>query len=504
MVVLGFALGKISQSAKVMGVMSVRMEFEYGQGVMGAVLPDNTDVFIPGETVADPPFVENPEEATRESILHPVGMEPISKLVKKGSKVTIIFPDRVKGGEHPTAHRKVAIPIVLEELYKAGVRKEDILLICSNGLHRKNTETEIRNILGEEVFNQFWLSNQIINHDSEDYENLVDLGCTESGDPVIMNKFVYESDLAVLIGHSQGNPYGGYSGGYKHCATGITHWKSIASHHVPKVMHRPDFTPVNTKSLMRNKFDEIGMFMEERMGRKFFCCDAVLDTYSRQIEIHSGYGAEIQPLCWKMANKRTYVPWAEKKYDIVVFGMPQLFHYGDGMGTNPIFMMQAISAQIIRHKRVLKDNCVVICSSICDGYFHDEIFPSYRDVYEMFQKNYNNTLADIAKYGEYYAHMQKYIDQYRFNYAFHPFHAFSMTTCGHIAEENTAAIYIVGAQSPGYARGMGMKTRATFEEAIADAKKKFVGENPNILALPKTFKLGAVHLMMKNEHNEDV
>ena len=35
-----------------------------------------------------------------------------------------------------------------------------------------------------------------------------------------------------------GNPYGGYSGGYKHCATGISHWRSISAHHVPQVMHR--------------------------------------------------------------------------------------------------------------------------------------------------------------------------------------------------------------------------------------------------------------------------
>ena len=84
-----------------------------------------------------------------------------------------------------------------------------------------------------------------------------------------------------------GNPYGGYSGGYKHCATGITHWRSIASHHVPKVMHRADFTPVSGHSLMRTKFDEIGMHMEEKMGHPFFCCDAVLDTYSRQIAIYS-------------------------------------------------------------------------------------------------------------------------------------------------------------------------------------------------------------------------
>ena len=71
-----------------------------------------------------------------------------------------------------------------------------------------------------------------------------------------------------------------------------------------------------------------------------------------------------------------------------------------------------------------------------------------------------------------------------------------MISCGHIAEMNTSAIYIVGAYEPGFARGMGMKTRATFEEALKDAKK-YVGENPNILALPKTFKTAAVHLGMK-------
>lgn len=30
-----------------------KIAFEYGQGVMEANLPDNTDVFIPGETVQD-------------------------------------------------------------------------------------------------------------------------------------------------------------------------------------------------------------------------------------------------------------------------------------------------------------------------------------------------------------------------------------------------------------------------------------------------------------------
>ena len=484
----------------------MNLQFEYGNGLMNATLPDDTEVFIPGKTVPDPPCIPDLqiEERTLASIRNPIGMPPVSELAHKGSKVVFVIPDIVKGGCQPTSHRKVAIRLLLNELYAAGVDKKDVLLLFSNGLHPRTSVPEMKQILGDELFNEFYYSGQITSHDSEDYEHLVDLGKTDRGDPVLMNRYVYECDLPILIGHTQGNPYGGYSGGYKHCATGITHWRSIASHHVPSVMHRPDFTPVSGHSLMRTQFDEIGMHMEERMQKKFFCCDAVLDTYSRQIEINSGYAAEMQPLSWKTANKRTYVPFANEKYDIMVFGMPQNFHYGDGMGTNPIQMMQALSAQVIRHKRVMSDRCVIICSSICNGYFHDERWPYLRELYDMFQHDYMNTLPDMNRYGEYFATNEEYIRKYRFANAFHPFHGFSMMSCGHIAEMNTSAIYIVGAQEPGIARGMGLKTRATFEEALSDAMRKYTGPHPRILALPQTFKLGAVHLCMRDDTLQNV
>ena len=479
----------------------MKLSFEYGHGLMEAELPDSIDVFIPGESYPDPPYIpeDEIEKATRESVQNPIGMEPLSVLAKKGSKVTIILPDIVKGGCQPTSHRKITTKVVLEELYRAGVEKKDILFIFSNGLHPRTNPKEMLQILGKELYDGFYYSGQIISHDSEDYDNLVDLGCTAAGDRVIMNKYVYDSDIAVLVGHAQGNPYGGYSGGYKHSATGITHWRSIATHHIPDVMHRDDFTPVSTRSTMRRKFDEISMYMEECMGKKFFCCDGVLDTYARQIAVFSGYGAKMQPESWKVADKRTYTPWAKKKYDVLVFGMPQNFHYGDGMGTNPIQMMQALSAQVIRHKRIMNDRCVIICSSICNGYFHDERWPYAREVYDLFQHDHMQTLPDMVKYGELVGTNEEYIRKYRFAGAFHPYHGFSMMSCGHIAEMNTSAIYIVGAQEPGYARGMGLKTRETFEEALEDAMKKYVGPEPNILAMPKTFKIGAVHLCLEGE-----
>ena len=480
-----------------------KIDFEYGNGMMGAELPDSTDIFIPGETVADPECLpqnwDSLYSATLASIRNPVGMPSLRELAAPGKTVVFVIPDIVKGGIQPTSHRKVAIRACLDELYAGGVKKKDILFLVSNGLHPRATVEEMKKIFGEELFREFYYSGQMTSHDSEDPENMVDLGCTDRGDPVYMNKYVFTCDIPILIGHTQGNPYGGYSGGYKHCATGITNWRSIASHHVPHVMHRPDFTPVSGHSLMRTKFDEIGMHMEKKMGHPFFCCDAVLDTYSRQIAIFSGYAKEMMPLSWEIADKRTYVPWAEKKYDILVFGMPQDFHYGNGMGTNPIQMMQALSAQVIRHKRIMSDHCVIICSSVCNGYFHDERWPYLRELYELFQHDYMNTLADMNRYGEYFATKEEYIRKYRFANAFHPFHGFSMMSCGHIAEMNTSAIYIVGAQEPGIARSMGLKTRASFEEALSDAMKKYTGNEPNILALPKTFKTAAVHLCLKDE-----
>jgi hypothetical protein len=481
----------------------MKLRFEYGHGLMDANLPDSTDVFLPGETVKDPPCIEQTWEAlynaTMDSIRNPIGMPPLAELAHQGSKVVFIIPDIVKGGVQPTSHRKVAVSACLDELYRAGVKDKDVLFVISNGLHPRATEKEARSILGNVIFDKFYPKGQIISHDSEDYEHLVDLGTTDRGDPVLMNRYVFECDVPILIGHVQGNPYGGYSGGYKHCATGITHWRSIASHHTPSVMHRGDFTPVSGHSLMRTKFDEIGMHMEKKMGKPFFCCDAVLDTFSRQIAIYSGYAAKMQSISWQIGNKRTYVPYAKEKYDIMVFGMPQNFHYGDGMGTNPIQMMQALSAQVIRHRRVMSDRCVIICSSICNGYFHDERWPYLRELYELFQHDYMNILPDMDRYGEYFATNEEYIRKYRFTNAFHPFHGFSMMSCGHIAEMNTAAIYIVGAQEPGIARGMGLKTRATFEEALEDAKRKFTGPEPKILALPETFKRAAVHLCMEDD-----
>ena len=168
---------------------------------MTAELPDNTDIFIPGETVKDPDYIpeDKLEEAYLESLAHPIGMPTLTELAHKGSTVTFIVPDRVKGGEQATSHRKLSIKYILRELYAAGVEKKDILFIISNGLHPRSKESDAKAIFGEELFNEFWHTGQIISHDSEDQEHMVYLGTTHRGDPVYMNKYVFDCDIPILI-----------------------------------------------------------------------------------------------------------------------------------------------------------------------------------------------------------------------------------------------------------------------------------------------------------------
>ena len=78
----------------------MKLDFEYGNGLMSAELPDSTKVFIPGETVPDPPCLPQDWDslyaATLESIRHPLGMKPLRELAGPGKSVEMCIRDRKK------------------------------------------------------------------------------------------------------------------------------------------------------------------------------------------------------------------------------------------------------------------------------------------------------------------------------------------------------------------------------------------------------------------------
>jgi nickel-dependent lactate racemase len=463
---------------------------DYGDELMPVQLPDSATVVRYGETYLDPPEVD-PWEATRQALENPLGMPPFRELVQAGDKVVIAFPDRVKGGAHPRAHRRVSIPLILEALRGAGVALDDITLLCAMGLHRKNTLEELYWYLGREIVDAFW-PDRLLMHDAEDPNMLVGLGSDDMGNAIVSNRLAIEADLTVLIGHVLGNPYGGYSGGYKMVATGITTWHSIRSHHCPATMHREDFLPASVHSYMRRQFDSIGRATERGMGKRFFAVDAVLGTQAQVLQVYAGAIDEVQVASWPLAEKRTNVKLdTSEPFDVLVYGLPRTFHYGPGMGTNPIFMLQAIGAQLARCFGVFREGGVIIAPSACDGWFNEQWFPSYERAYEKLQETVD--FADIFVYEDELAGDPDAIHRYRHHYAFHPAHPLSMISMGAIAHQRACAVFIPGARKPRYARGMGCIPTKTFEDALARAER-YVGQKPRILALPEAFRQAGVHL----------
>jgi nickel-dependent lactate racemase len=468
---------------------------DYGDSRMPIELPDSAFVVRYGQTYTDPPEVD-PYETTKNALENPLEFPPLRELGGPDKKVVIGFPDRVKGGVNPNCHRRVAIPLIVKELLKGGTKLENIILLCCIGLHRKNTLEEWYWYLGKEIVDQFW-PDRLLNHDVE-AADLCDLGTDKMGNVVQCNRLMAEADLPIVIGHVTGNPYGGYSGGYKMIVTGLSGWKSIASHHVPDTMHRKDWLGASTSSYMRRQFTSIGQAMEKAIGKKFFAVDAVLGQKSQVLDVRAGELKAIEAATWPLADKRTNIKLEiEEPADILVFGLPRNFHYGSGMGTNPILMSLGIGGQLSRCWHAFRESGIIIAVALCDGWFNPHWFPSYEETYHALQKYC--TAAEFIASDDARQIVDNYYYRYQYSnhYTYHPFHALSMISGGSVPLLWTSAVFIAGAKAPGYARGMGFIPTATFEEAL-DRAKKIVGSNPRILCTPECFTGGvAVHLHSK-------
>lgn len=472
----------------------MNVDIEYGDGHLTIDVPDGTPIIQRGQAFDEPPPHDDPVAATRHALANPRGSKRIRDLVGPSSRVVIGFPDRVKGGFHATSHRRVAIHLILEELEAAGVKDANVKLVCGIGLHRKNTYEEFAAYLGDDIVRRFAYGG-LVNHDAEDPAGMVTLGDSALGDWVDFNRHAFEADLTIMLGHTMGNPYGGYSGGYKMPCTGFTGWRSIRSHHSPKTMFRDDFVPVSTKSHFRSQLHAIGTRIESEMNKPFFLVDAVLNGDSQQMHVVAGTPQEVEAATWDLASQRTDVHLAGPKANVLVVGVPRTFHYGPGMGTNPILMMQGLGSWVTRAKDVLADRFTIVAASVCDGWFNESWFPAYESIYDALQTV--GSARDLVAYEESIATHPEWVYRYRHAFAYHPFHGFSMAYMGSVAVEKALEVMFVQPKVPGYARGMGARPVASFEDAVARSAR-LLAEEPRMIVVP-ALSTPAVHLRHADE-----
>jgi nickel-dependent lactate racemase len=181
----------------------------------------------------EPPAVSWPEDF-RTAFGSPIKTPPLRDIAQGVRRVAIIVSDSTRGV--PTAK---VMPMILEELTSAGVRKGDITVVIATGVHRNATEDEISEIVGKEHLSGL----HVISHDPYDADKLVSLGKTSFGTPIEVSRAVFKADLRISVGKVEPHEFAGFSGGRKSVLPGIASERTIAINHSPEMLMSPEARP---------------------------------------------------------------------------------------------------------------------------------------------------------------------------------------------------------------------------------------------------------------------
>jgi nickel-dependent lactate racemase len=165
--------------------------------------------------------VPDVERAVEDALQRPIKSPRLRDLVKPGQKVALIVTDITR-----KLPEEIIVPLLIKELEAGGIRKKDVTAVVATGTHRSNTPEELREKFGEVVDEITF-----VNHDPWNPEELVRLGISEGGIPLLFNRRVVEADIRISTGVIETHLFAGYSGGVKSMAVGVAGEKTIAATH---------------------------------------------------------------------------------------------------------------------------------------------------------------------------------------------------------------------------------------------------------------------------------
>ncbi len=210
----------------------------------------HVDVSVPEENLLGvilkevPPSARTAEEVILDALAHPIGSRRLKEIVKPGETVCVVVSDVTRAWQR----MHVYLPYVVKELNEAGIQDKDIRFLCALGYHRKQTPEEHEKQLGRALLERF----EIIDHDCLDKDNLVPLGRTSRGTPVVINRIAAEADHIVLTGCCTYHPWVGWGGGKKSILPGISSIESIQHNHLmvldAKGQQRPEVRSGNIEN----------------------------------------------------------------------------------------------------------------------------------------------------------------------------------------------------------------------------------------------------------------
>jgi len=287
----------------------------------------------------------NPENRLKELLKNPIDSPSLKDLVnqKKAKKILVIVNDVTR----PTPY-EIILPPLLDELHQIGIKKENIIFIIATGIHRSNSQEEIKEIFGEDIFSAY----NFINHNCDD-PLIKDLGNLKSGNNLWVDPIVSDIDFIITTGVIVPHYFAGFSGGRKSILPGICGRKTIEANHTNMV--HPNARAGNLKG---NPVHQEMQEAAEKVGVDFNI-NVVTDENHKIVEIVAG---ELLA-SWQQgveACKQIYICPIEKKADVVIAS--------PGGYPKDINVYQAQKALDNAYQAVKSGGTIILLAECSEGY----------------------------------------------------------------------------------------------------------------------------------------
>lgn len=278
----------------------MRLQLAYGRHGLEIDLPDHARVIEPRYT----PGLPDEAAALRAALRQPMASPPLAALVKPGDSVVIVHTDITRA----TPNDRM-LPVVLAELTRAGVRRADITLLNGLGTHRKQTDAELRAVLGDDVVDGY----RCLQHDCFDDAGLISLGVTSRGHPVRINRAYMEADVKILTGFIEPHFFAGFSGGPKAILPSLAGAESVFTNHGVDMIGHPNATwAVTEGNPIWEEMREVAL-----RTRPTFLLNVALNTRRQITGVFAGDMLAAHAAGCKFVRHHAMVA-VEAPYDIVV------------------------------------------------------------------------------------------------------------------------------------------------------------------------------------------
>jgi len=175
------------------------------------------------------------------------------------------------------------VAALIAELNAAGMPDERIAVFLADGTHEQHLHSDIETLLGTELAARV----RCVGHDCR-RDEVVDLGTTSYGTPVLFNRRVLESEVKILTGRIVPHYFAGFSGGRKALVPGVAGFPTILANHRLTLDPKRGIHPgVRLCSLLQNPV-HLDMLEGARMAQPEFCLNTLMDADDRMLSAVAG------------------------------------------------------------------------------------------------------------------------------------------------------------------------------------------------------------------------